>query len=61
MARMMMRHERPMERWDVWLRESLANTRTLHEAGVRLIFGTDTPFAFGNFFHSVMNRARLPT
>ena len=23
-----------------------------------LIFGTDTPFAFGNFFHSVMNEVR---
>jgi len=54
-ARVMMRQERPMERWELWLRESLANTRKLHEAGVLLIFGTDTPFAFGNFFHSVMN------
>jgi imidazolonepropionase-like amidohydrolase len=25
---------------------------------VPLIFGTDTPFAFGNFFHSVMNEVR---
>lgn len=54
-ARMIMRQERPMERWELWLRESVANTRKLHVAGVGLIFGTDTPFAFGNFFHSVMN------
>jgi hypothetical protein len=43
-ACMMMRHERPMERWELWLRESLANTRKLHEADGRLSFGTDTPF-----------------
>ena len=54
-ARVMMRQDRPLDRWELWLRESLANTRKLHDAGVRLIFGTDTPFAFGNFFHSVMN------
>jgi imidazolonepropionase-like amidohydrolase len=50
-----MRQDRPLERWETWYRESIANTRKLHEAGVRLIFGTDTPFAFGNFFHSIMN------
>jgi imidazolonepropionase-like amidohydrolase len=57
-ARILMRQDRPLERWDTWYRESIANTRKLHEAGVRLIFGTDTPFAFGNFFHSIMNEAR---
>jgi imidazolonepropionase-like amidohydrolase len=57
-ARILMREDRPLERWETWYRESIANTRKLHQAGVRLIFGTDTPFAFGNFFHSVMNEVR---
>jgi imidazolonepropionase-like amidohydrolase len=57
-ARILMRQDRPLERWETWFRESIANTRKLHQAGVRLIFGTDTPFAFGNFFHSVMNEVR---
>jgi imidazolonepropionase-like amidohydrolase len=57
-ARVLMRQDRALERWDTWYRESIANTRKLHEAGVRLIFGTDTPFAFGNFFHSIMNEVR---
>lgn len=38
--------------------QSLLNTRKLHRAGVHLVFGTDTPFVFGNFFHSVMNEVR---
>jgi len=57
-TRLLMRQDRAMERWESWYEHSLANTRTLHQAGVRLIFGTDTPFAFGNFFHSVMNEVR---
>ena len=57
-ARMLMRQDRPMERWDLWYRRSLANTRKLYDAGAQLVFGTDTPFAFGNFFHSVMNEVR---
>jgi imidazolonepropionase-like amidohydrolase len=57
-ARMLMRQDRPLERWDTWYSQSIANTRKLHEAGVHLIFGTDTPFAFGNFFHSIMNEVR---
>lgn len=57
-ARIVTSQDRPLERWETWYRESIANTRKLHEAGARLIFGTDTPFAFGNFFHSVMNEVR---
>lgn len=57
-APVLMRQDRPIERWELWYRETLANTRKLHEAGVHLIFGTDTPFAFGNFFHSIMNEVR---
>jgi imidazolonepropionase-like amidohydrolase len=57
-TRLLMRQDRAMERWESWYEHSLANTRKLHQAGVRLIFGTDTPFAFGNFFHSVMNEVR---
>jgi imidazolonepropionase-like amidohydrolase len=34
------------------------DTEKLYRAGVPLIFGTDTPFAFGNFFHSLMNEVR---
>jgi imidazolonepropionase-like amidohydrolase len=57
-ARMLMREDHPMERWDRWYRYSLSNTYMLYNAGVRLIFGTDTPFAFGNFFFSIMNEVR---
>ena len=41
-----------------WYRRSLANTQKLYDAGVQLVFGTDTPLAFGNFFHSVTNEVR---
>jgi imidazolonepropionase-like amidohydrolase len=58
LTRLLMRQDRAMERWESWYEHGLANTRKLHQAGVRLIFGTDTPFAFGNFFHSVMNEVR---
>jgi imidazolonepropionase-like amidohydrolase len=54
-ARILLGQGQAMERWELWHRESLSNTRKLYDAGVPLIFGTDTPFAFGNFFHSVMN------
>lgn len=47
-----------MERWEAWYGHSLANARLLYEAGVPLIFGTDTPFAFGNFHHSVLGEVR---
>lgn len=57
-ARILMRRDRPMERWELWYQHSLRNTAKLYRAGIRLIFGTDTPFAFGNFFHSVMNEVR---
>jgi imidazolonepropionase-like amidohydrolase len=57
-ARILMRESEPMRRWELWYRHSIANTAKLHGAGVRLIFGTDTPFAFGNFHHSVMNEVR---
>ena len=57
-TRLLMGQARAMERWELWRRESLFNTRKLYDAGAQLIFGTDTPFAFGNFFHSVMNEVR---
>ena len=57
-ARILMRQDHAMERWDLWYRYSLSNTYMLYNAGVRLIFGTDTPFAFGNFFFSIMNEVR---
>lgn len=44
-----------LEKWDHWHAQSLANTRKLHRAGVKLVFGTDAPFVMGNFFHSVGN------
>jgi imidazolonepropionase-like amidohydrolase len=56
--RVLMGQARAMERWELWRRESLSNTRRLYNAGAQLIFGTDTPFAFGNFFHSIMNEIR---
>jgi imidazolonepropionase-like amidohydrolase len=56
--RVLMGQARAMERWELWRRESLSNTRRLYDAGAHLIFGTDTPFAFGNFFHSIMNEIR---
>jgi len=57
-ARVMLRKERPMERWESWYQHSLANTRALYQAGVPLVFGTDTPFAFGNFHYSVLGEIR---
>jgi imidazolonepropionase-like amidohydrolase len=57
-ARVLMHKDRPMERWEAWYRYSLANTAALYEAGVPLVFGTDTPFAFGNFHYSVLGEMR---
>ena len=57
-ARVLMRQNRPLERWETWYRFSLANTAALYNAGVPMIFGTDTPFAFGNFHYSVMGEMR---
>jgi imidazolonepropionase-like amidohydrolase len=57
-ARLLLRQPEPMRQWERWYEHSLRNTEKLYRAGVPLIFGTDTPFAFGNFFHSVMNEAR---
>jgi imidazolonepropionase-like amidohydrolase len=58
MARLLLRQPEPMRQWERWYQQSLRNTEKLYRAGVPLIFGTDTPFAFGNFFHSVMNEVR---
>jgi hypothetical protein len=57
-ARVLMRKDRPMERWEAWYQHSLANTAALYKAGVPLVFGTDTPFAFGNFHYSVLGEMR---
>ena len=57
-ARLLLRQPEPMQQWERWYEHSLRNTEKLYRAGVPLIFGTDTPFAFGNFFHSVMNEVR---
>ena len=57
-ARLLLRQPDPMQQWERWYKHSLRNTEKLYRAGVPLIFGTDTPFAFGNFFHSVMNEVR---
>jgi len=57
-ARLLLRQPDPMQQWARWYEHSLRNTEKLYRAGVPLIFGTDTPFAFGNFFHSVMNEVR---
>jgi imidazolonepropionase-like amidohydrolase len=57
-ARVLMRKDRPMERWESWYHHSLANTAALYESGVPLVFGTDTPFVFGNFQYSVLGEMR---
>jgi len=57
-ARLLMRHPDPLGKLESWYEHSLANTQKLHDGGVNLAFGTDAPFAFGNFHHSVMNEAR---
>jgi len=57
-ARVLLHHPDPMGQWEQWYQQTLRNTSKLYRAGVPLIFGTDTPFAFGNFFHSVMNEIR---
>ena len=57
-ARLLMRHPDPLGKLESWYDDSLANTYKLYAAGVKLAFGADTPFAFGNFHHSVMNEAR---
>ena len=57
-AHLLMRHPDPLGKLESWYEHSLANTQKLYAGGVNLAFGTDAPFAFGNFHHSVMNEAR---
>jgi len=57
-AHLLLRQPEPMRQWQQWYEQTIRNTAKLYRAGVPLIFGTDTPFAFGNFFHSVMNEVR---
>jgi imidazolonepropionase-like amidohydrolase len=47
-----------LTKWSLWRQHTISNTNKLYRRGVRLIFGTDTPFAFGNFHHSIMNEAQ---
>jgi imidazolonepropionase-like amidohydrolase len=57
-ARVLLRERDPLGKLERWYDYSLANTGKLYRAGVKLAFGTDTPFAFGNFHHTVMNEVR---
>lgn len=57
-AHLLMRQPDPMAQWQHWYEQTLRNTAKLYRAGVPLILGTDTPFAFGNFFYSVMGEMR---
>jgi imidazolonepropionase-like amidohydrolase len=57
-ARLLLRHRDPLGRLELWHEHTLANTAKLHRAGVNLAFGTDAPFAFGNFHHSLLTEAR---
>ena len=58
MARVLLRQNDPLGKLERWYEHSLANTGKLYRAGVNLAFGTDAPFAFGNFHHTVMNEVR---
>ena len=57
-ARLLMHHPDPLCKLESWYEHSLTNTQKLYDEGVNLAFGTDAPFAFGNFHHSVINEAR---
>lgn len=57
-ARLLLRKPDPMQRWQQWYESSVRNTEKLYRAGVPLVFGTDAPFVFGNFFHSIMSEVR---
>jgi imidazolonepropionase-like amidohydrolase len=58
-ARLLLRQRDPLGKLERWYECSLANTAKLHDAGVKLAFGTDAPFVFGNFHPTaVLNEAR---
>jgi imidazolonepropionase-like amidohydrolase len=57
-ARLLLRQPDPLGKLELWYDHTLANTQKLHRAGVNLAFGTDAPFAFGNFHYTVMNEVR---
>lgn len=57
-TRFVMRQPGARRKWDLWYEWTLRNTAALHAAGVDLVFGTDVPFVFGNFWHSIMNEVR---
>jgi imidazolonepropionase-like amidohydrolase len=57
-APMLLRQPDPMAQWRHWYEQTLRNTAKLYRAGVPLVFGTDTPFAFGNFFYTILPEVR---
>ena len=57
-ARLLLRQPDPIRKLEQWYDHTLANTEQLHAFGVNLAFGTDAPFTFGNFHHSIMNEVR---
>ena len=58
LARIALGQRDVMDKLERWYEHTLANTAKLYQAGVNLAFGTDAPFAFGNFLHTVMPEVR---
>jgi imidazolonepropionase-like amidohydrolase len=57
-TRLALRQQHARRRWQRWYESTLRNTAALHDAGVPLVFGTDAPFVFGNFWHSITGEVR---
>ena len=57
-TRVTLKQRNARRKWDLWYKWSVRNTAKLYQSGVKLTFGTDVPFAFGNFWHSIMNEVR---
>lgn len=61
-ARLLLHQRDPIGKLERWYEHSLTNTAKLYHAGVKLAFGTDAPFVFGNFHPTaVLNEARALT